>query len=150
MSRLNRIRYKGGKREDLDNIYLRSGTEANFARYLKFLKVKFQYESRTFLFPKIRRDNISYTPDFYLPKEDRWVEVKGYFDPSSKTKLKRFKKYYPEQFEKLTVVVQDEWSESKSAIEAMQFLEKLGVPPARIESYKEIDRKLGGLIPGWE
>ncbi len=146
----SQVRYKGGKREDLDNVYFRSASEANYARYLKFLKIEFQHEPRIFLFPGVRRGNVSYLPDFYLPKEDRWVEVKGYFDPSSKTKLKRFKKYFPEQFAKLTIVVQDPWSESKSAIQAMQFLEKLGVPPARIESYREIDRKLGGLIPNWE
>ncbi len=150
MSRLNQVRYKGGKREDLDNVYMRSAVEANYARYLKFLKVEFQHEPRKFFFEKIRQGNVSYTPDFYLPKEDRWIEVKGYFDSSSKTKLKRFKKYYPEQFAKLTVVIQNPWSESKSAIEAMKFLDKLGVPPARIESYKEIDYKLGGLIPNWE
>ncbi len=147
---MNQIRYKGGKRKDLNNIYMRSKVEANYARYLKFLKIEFQHEPRTFLFLGIRRGNVSYMPDFYLPKEDRWVEVKGWFDPSSKTKLKRFKKYYPEQFAKLTVVVRDPWAAGKAAIQAMKFLEKLEIPPARIESYKEIDRKLGGLIPGWE
>ena len=147
---MNQIRYKGGKREDLDNVYFRSASEANFARYLKFLKIEFQHEPRTFLFPGVRRGNVSYLPDFYLPKEDRWVEVKGWFDPSSKTKLKRFKKYFPEQFAKLTIVVRDPWSESKSTIENMRFLESLGIPPAQIESYREIEDKLGGMIPGWE
>lgn len=146
----SRVRYKGGKREDLDNIYFRSSTESNYARYLKFLKIEFLHEPRTFYFPKIKRGNISYMPDFYLPKEDRWVEVKGYFDPPSKTKLKRFKKYYPQYFEKLIIVVGDMWGESKSAIQVMKFLDELGVPPARIESYKEIEEKLGGLILGWE
>jgi len=125
---MSQIRYKGGKREDLDNVYFRSSTEANQARYFKFLKIKFQYEQKTFLFPGIRKGTVSYTPDFYLPSEDRWVEVKGFMDPKSKTKLKRFKKYYPDEFKKLTIIIRDPWSEGKSSVETMNFLDKLGVP----------------------
>jgi len=143
-------RYQGGRRKELNNIYFRSRWEANYARYLNFLNVKWRHEPKMFYFPGIRRGNVSYMPDFYLPDEDRWVEVKGYLDQPSRTKLKRFKKYYPEQFAKLTIVIRDPWAESKSAIEAMKFLEKLGLPPEAIEGYKEIEDKFGGLIAGWE
>lgn len=156
--RSNRIynRSKGGIRSDI-GIYVRSGWEANVCRYLIWLKQQrkikdWKYEVDTFEFP-IKRGGRFYTPDFKIIENDNSVaywEVKGYFDQPSKTKLKRFKKYYPEEFKNFIIVIWDPWSESKSAIEAMKFLDKLGVPPARIESYKEIDYKLGGLIPNWE
>jgi len=82
MSRLTQVEYvKGGRRKDLDNMYLRSRWESNICRYYKFLKIKFQYEQKTFFFPGIRKGTVSYTPDFYLPDEDRWIEVKGFMDP---------------------------------------------------------------------
>jgi hypothetical protein len=42
---------------------------------------------------------VSYKPDFQviLPEgKERWIEVKGYYDAKSKTKIKRFKKYFPD------------------------------------------------------
>src|SRR5215471_1288173 len=59
----------GGRRKDLDDRYFRSSWEANYARYLNFLKSRgeihdWQYESNTFWFHKIKRGTRSYTPDF--------------------------------------------------------------------------------------
>lgn len=129
-----------GKRKDLDDTFFRSKTEANYARYLKFVNVKWEYEPKMFVFEKIRRGNISYTPDFYLPEEDRWVEVKGWFNPKSITKTKRFKKYFPDEFKKLTLVAQ-----SKKTI---VIATTLGIPI--IEDYREIKNKVSRLIEGWE
>ncbi len=84
-----------GKREDLGNIFFRSAWEANYARYLNFANIKWEYEPKTFWFEGIKRGCRSYTPDFYLPEEDRYVEVKGWMDKNSRTKLKRMAKYYP-------------------------------------------------------
>jgi hypothetical protein len=97
-------RARGGRRKDLGNIYFRSRWEANIARYYNLLGVSWQYEPKTFVFDTIKRGSVSYTPDFYLDEEDQWVEVKGWMDSKSKTKLRRFKKYYPGEYAKLEII----------------------------------------------
>lgn len=95
-------------------IYFKSGWEVNFAIYLEFLKNKYQirewfYEPERFWFNAIKTGTRCYTPDFKIIRNDHthyWVEVKGYMDPKSWTKLKRFKKYYPEEELRL---IEKEW-----------------------------------------
>ena len=112
---------KGGWREDLDK-YFRSSWEANYARYLNYIKEPWVYEPKEFEFP-IKRGNRTYKPDFWLPEKENWIEIKGYMDAKSKTKLNRFKKYYPEEYAKLIIITEQE--------------------------YKDI-AKYKGLIPNWE
>lgn len=84
--------------------YFRSWWEVDFACYLEILKnhkqIKgWQYECETFWFHNIKRGTRSYLPDFKITENDgtTWfVEVKGYEDPKTKTKMKRMKKYYPD------------------------------------------------------
>lgn len=93
---------KGGKRKDL-GIYVRSSWEANFARYLNWVKErgdikKWEYEPDTFDFP-IKRGTRFYTPDFKVWENDGSViyyEVKGWMTQRGETALKRMAKYYPE------------------------------------------------------
>jgi len=122
------INYHSGFREDLGH-YIRSGWEANIARYLRFLIekrkiLKYEYEADTFEFKEIKRGNRSYTPDFkiYLNngKIEYW-EVKGWMDKDSKVKLKRMEKYYPEV--KIILIEREQYNEIK---------------------------KWSRLIPGWE
>lgn len=134
---------KQGKRKDLNDTYFRSSWEANYARYLNLIGVKWEYEPKTFIFEKIKRGTRSYTPDFYLTEEDKWIEIKGWFSSKDKTKLKRFKKYYPEEFKKLILVIQNPYK-GKQAIVANE----LGIKS--IEGYKEIKDKFSGLIDKWE
>lgn len=90
--------------------YFRSRAEANYARYLQYLKEQGQikdwlHEPATFWFMEIKRGCRSYKPDFEVIQFDGtriWYEVKGYYDSKSLTKIKRFRKYYP--FEKLEVI----------------------------------------------
>lgn len=100
----NYLKVKRGRRPDLGDIFFRSKWEANYARYLNLLKVKghihkWEFEPDTFWFEKILRGVKSYTPDFKVwMKENEdpiYVEVKGYMDKKSLTKLKRLKKYHP-------------------------------------------------------
>lgn len=85
--------------------YFRSKYEANFARYLEWLKEMnhiqgWEFEPKTFWFLEIKRGVRSYLPDFKVTLNDgshTWVEIKGYMDPKSVTKLKRFRKYYAEE-----------------------------------------------------
>lgn len=102
-------RYIGDK-----HCYFKSKWEVRYAWHLHFLKnqkeiVDWQYEPETFWFENIKRGVRSYKPDFMvlLPQDQRyWVEVKGHMDQRSKTKLARFKRFYPK--EKLTVI-DSEW-----------------------------------------
>jgi hypothetical protein len=95
----------GGKREDLECRYFRSRWEANYARFLNFLQSngdisRWEYEVDTFYFLNIKRGTRSYTPDFKVFSNDgshKYIEVKGYMDATSKTKLKRMAKYYPSE-----------------------------------------------------
>jgi len=101
--------------------YFRSLWEANYARYLQFLKEKGQisdwlHEPETFWFLKILRGARSYLPDFKVINLDGshyWVEVKGWMDDRSKTKLKRFAKYFSK--EKLELI-QAPWFKKNNPI----------------------------------
>jgi len=123
-------RGKGGKREDLGQ-YFRSRWEANYARYLNFLKkVKaihaWKFESQTWYFEEIKRGTRSYTCDFEVwenkGEDPYYVEVKGWMDAKSKTRLKRMAKYYPD-------------------IEIRLVGEK---------EYKEIQKKFAPMLKYWE
>lgn len=111
-------------------IYFRSMWEANYARYLEWLREQHQiagwwYEPETFWFEKIRRGVRSYKPDFLvcdLNGNKTYYEIKGYMDARSKTKIKRMALYYPDV--KLIVIGQS--------------------------NYALIARMVGKLIPGWE
>ena len=89
----------GGKK----NFY-RSAWEPNIAAYFEYLKSIEQisdwfYEEDTFWFDKIKRGVRSYTPDFKILDNNGdtyYVEVKGWMDEKSKTKIKRMAIYYPE------------------------------------------------------
>lgn len=92
--------------------FFRSSWEAIYANYLTILLKlniiqKWEYESETFWFEKIKRGVRSYTPDFkifYSNGNIEYHEVKGWMDNKSKTKIKRMKLYYPE----INMIVIDE------------------------------------------
>jgi hypothetical protein len=67
------------------NILMRSSWEVAYAKYLDRKDIKWLYEPKTFDLGKY-----NYTPDFYLPKTDEWIEIKGRWYKES---LKRFKKF---------------------------------------------------------
>lgn len=123
-------RARRGKRDGLGDYFFRSGWEANFARYLNFLVSqkqiqKWEYETETFWFEAIRRGVRSYTPDFKVWRPDDstyFIEVKGWMDKKSATKLKRMKIYHP----KVEIELVDE------------------------KRYMGIKRNCSALIPGWE
>jgi len=78
------------KREYYKNIWMRSSWEVKYAKYLDRNKIKWKYEPKTF-----DLGNMTYTPDFYLPKTKAYVEIKGYFSEKNKKKMKKFVKLYP-------------------------------------------------------
>lgn len=125
-----RARGHGGRRADLNNRFFRSRWEANWARYLEWMKgrgeiANWEYEVDTFQFHKIKRGSRFYTPDFKITNNDASVEyheVKGWMDPTSATKMKRMARYYPEV--KVSLVQQGE--------------------------YSSVRKELSKIIPGWE
>jgi len=142
---------KGGYRKDLKQ-YFRSKMEANIARYFNLRECKWKYEPIEYFFNKIKRGQRYYKPDFVLYYLDTHflIEVKGFFRRNDKTKLRRFKKYYSEEFAKLKFIIPDKYSKSKANGEMIEFLcDDLGIDFEEILSYKEME-KYGKLIPGWE
>lgn len=88
----------GGKKH-----FYRSSWEVDIASYYEFLKTKkeikeWEYEADVFWFDKIKRGVRSYKPDFKITNNDGsiyYVEVKGWMDSKSKTKIKRMAIYHP-------------------------------------------------------
>jgi hypothetical protein len=76
-----RIKYKG--------ISFRSGWEVAYAKYLDRNNIKWFYESKTF-----DLGNCTYTPDFYLPKTNKFIEIKGFWRDRSKLRFNLFRKKY--------------------------------------------------------
>lgn len=70
------------------------------------------------------------------------MEVKGYLDDKSKLKIKRFKKYYPEEFSKLTFII------SKYSAEAIRFSIEIEMP--RVIFYEDIRNEYARLMVNWE
>lgn len=123
--------WKAGWREigGLRKFY-RSRWEANYARYLEWLKglgeiASWEHEPKTFWFDGIKRGCVSYLPDFRVVEKsgaEAYHEVKGWMDDRSRTKIKRMAKYHPSV--RLVVVA--------------------------AKQYREIARKVSTLVPGWE
>ena len=110
--------------------YYRSRWEANYARYLEWLREigeikSWEHEPDVFWFEKIKRGCVSYLPDFKVTENNGKIvyhEVKGWMDKRSKTKLKRMAKYYPD----VELILID------------------------AKPYKSIERQMCRSIPGWE
>ena len=137
-------RARAGKRKDLDNMFFRSRTEANYARYLKHTKQEFDYEKQTFWFEGIKRGTRAYIPDFYLPELDEWHEFKGWLDKKSITKMKRMKKYHPEVFPKIRMIMERLTPKTKRTLLDIGFKEH------QIVDFKPINLEYKDKIKEWE
>lgn len=122
-------RARGGRRSDLGDTYYRSSWEANWARYLNWLKAHneiqdWSYETDTFEF-SVKRGSRFYTPDFKVTNLNgsiEYHEIKGYMDQRSQTKIRRMAKYHPQ----VKLIVIDG------------------------KQYQSMAKNLRGLIVGWE
>ncbi len=111
-------RGKAGIRKDISKtIYFYSRWEANFARLQNYLGVKWEYEPKTF-----DLGSQNYTPDFYLPKSNTYIEVKNFLWKYSKIRDEKFRKLFPDI--------------------KLQLLLK--------EDYQKLENKYSELIPNWE
>lgn len=94
---------KNGIRLDISStINFYSRWEANIARLFTVLNIKWQYAPRSFDIGGQR-----YTPDFYLPDKDAYIEVKNFWWPYSKKRDEKFRERYPSL--RLEVILKDEY-----------------------------------------
>lgn len=71
-------------------ISFRSEWELKYAKYLDEHKILWLYEFQTF-----DLGDTTYTPDFFLPQFEKFVEIKGWSHQRSKNKINRFLQEYP-------------------------------------------------------
>lgn len=132
---------KSGYREDLD-MTVRSGWEASVIRWLNWEQIEWEYEPQRFYFPIIRGTR-SYIPDLYLPEYEggKWVEIKGGLASNDKTKIRRFKKYCPHEFAKLTVIP------GSPTTDAAKFYEEMDIPV--LAYFRDLNKEFKDTIPHW-
>jgi len=78
-----------GKWSKYKGTWMRSSWEVLFAQFLDLSGIKYQYEPKTF-----DLGNTTYTPDFYLPEFNLYIEIKGFWRDDAKRKFKMFKQIY--------------------------------------------------------
>ena len=111
-------RGKAGVRKDISPAtYFYSRWEANIARLYTYLNVTWIYTPTAFDI-----GGQMYTPDFYLPKKDCYVEVKNFWWSYSKERDEKFRKCYPNI--RLDVILK--------------------------EKYLKLEKKYSRHIPNWE
>ena len=71
-------------------VAMRSSWEVAYAKFLDSHGWEWQYEPKAF-----DLGDSTYTPDFYLPLMDAYVEIKGYLTRANKFKIDRFRELYP-------------------------------------------------------
>lgn len=136
-----------GFRQDLRHS-VRSGWEANFARVLIHLGIPYEYEKYSFRcdLGKTKKSGKYkgvevYIPDFYLPDQDLFVEVKGFLPAQGKRKIAAFKKCCPAEFAKLYYIT------ANPGIQVSRTLDDMGVKPFAYYSTLRFDY---WVLPGWE
>lgn len=80
-----------GKRIAHKGHVFRSSYEVRCADALDRKGIKWQYEPKRF-----DLGDCTYLPDFYLPEQDVYWEVKGWLGPNSQRKINRFREVHPE------------------------------------------------------
>lgn len=130
-TRARNATWKAGWREVGDRrIFFRSRWEANYGRYLEWLKstgniAEWEHEPETFWFEAIKRGVRSYLPDFRVTENSGSViyhEVKGWMDDRSRVCIKRMRIYHP----KVRLLVID------------------------AKAYRSIAKKVSSIVPDWE
>jgi hypothetical protein len=86
---------KGGFRADLGH-YVRSSWEADFARILRLKNINYVYEPITFTLKLDDGGVLHYTPDFFVPAQNTFYEVKGWMHELDEKKIALFQEQYPQ------------------------------------------------------
>ncbi|MCK5566712.1 MAG: hypothetical protein KAI62_02295 [Actinomycetia bacterium] len=103
-----RVRRNATKNNKLDlefknaeNIIFAHESEKEFAKILDFYRIKWEYESKTFTLEWDKNDIpvLSFTPDFYLPELDLYIELTTLNQKlvtKKNRKIKKVRELYPE------------------------------------------------------
>jgi len=83
-----------------DEIIFANESEREFAKILDFYKIKWKYEPKTFPleFDKDGNPTLSFTPDFYLPELDLYIELTTLNQSlvtKKNKKIKKLRELYP-------------------------------------------------------
>ncbi len=78
-------------------ICFRSSYEYKYALYLDSNNILWYYEPKTFELS----DEMTYTPDFFLPQFEKFIEIKGWMRPKAQLKIEKFQQEYPFELEVL-------------------------------------------------
>ena len=76
-----------------NKVWFKSSWEANFAKWCDGSGIEWKYEPKAFKL-ELNNKTTHYTPDFYLPEFDLWIEVKGYWRKDAFEKYQQFQKEY--------------------------------------------------------
>lgn len=82
------------KCNDGSKVWMRSSWELKFAEYLDKNKIKWLYEPKQFPITYNNKEG-TYSPDFYLIEENRYIEIKGWWRDDAKLKFNTFISQYP-------------------------------------------------------
>lgn len=104
-----------GKRTQIDGLWVKSSYESRFVKWLKLRELLFEYEPKWF--PLL--SGKYYVPDFFVPKLNLWIEVKGWWRNDA---LEKFEHFLAEQ------------SGTKIALVTRRELEKLESGEIEIEA----------------
>jgi len=109
---------KAGIRKDVSpTIYFYSRWEANIARLYTYLGIPWVYEPTSFDI-----GGHTYTPDFYLPRTDTYIEVKNFWWEYSRMRDEKFRKLHKDK--QLKVILKEE--------------------------YLQLEKQYAHFIPNWE
>ncbi len=98
---LNKNNRPDGKLKNGENIKFAHNSEKEFSKILNFYRVKWEYEPKTFIlkFDKKGNPGASFTPDFYLPDLDLYIELTTLNQKlvtKKNHKIKKLKELYPD------------------------------------------------------
>ncbi len=87
--------------EKRDSGRFANAAETEFARFLEFYRIPFEYEPRTFPLEADAEGKITeaFTPDFYLPEQDLYIELttmKQSLVTRKNRKVRKLRRLYPE------------------------------------------------------
>ncbi|MDD5621633.1 MAG: hypothetical protein PHQ09_00535 [Actinomycetota bacterium] len=98
---VNKNKDPGINYKDPENIKFAHTSEREFSKILNFYKIRWEYEPRTFILELDIKGNpeASFTPDFYLPDLDLYIELTT-LNQSLVTKknykIRKLKELYPD------------------------------------------------------
>ncbi len=100
---------------------MRSSWEAEIAKLLSEANIKFEYEPKKFG---------NYIPDFYLPEENIWIEVKGFMTEAAKEKIDNFQKEHT-----ILLIEEEQYNKLISKSEEIVQLLKRSTPAMGLPNY---------------